>query len=155
VGTAQVSSRGGKYLTFQLSRQYFAVRSESVRHILPAGGVHVVPDRLPALYGFIPSSGRMIPVLDIRQQFGLEARPIPSGASVLVLSLDVHCPLSLVGLLADKLSEVVEFRAIEIRASVAQLRIEGRPYGRPKTLLQLEELLPPDYWAELRSLVLE
>jgi chemotaxis signal transduction protein len=154
VPTAEVSARAGKYLTFQLSRQYFAIRSECVRLILPAMDVRPLPGRLPSLYGCVASSGRMIPVLDIRAQLGLDTRAVRAGASVLVISLDVSCPVALAGLVADKLSEVVDFRSFEIRGSTAQLRLEGRPYGRPKTLLQPEELLSSDAWEELRSLSL-
>ncbi len=152
--TGEVSARAGKYVTFQLSRQYFAIRSECVRHILPAIDIRVLPGRLPSLYGCVASSGRMIPVLDIREQLGLHVRPLRPGASILVISLDRSCPVGLAGLLADKLSEIVEFRAGEIRGSTAQLRIEGRPYGRPKTLLELEELVSLDHWAKLRSMAL-
>ncbi len=149
--TAEISTRGGKYLTFQLSRQYFAIRSEGVRHILPAADIRVFPGRLPLLYGHVASSGRLIPVVDIRGQLGLDAASVRSGASVLVVGLDLSYPIGLIGLLVDKLSEVVEFRPAEIRGSTAQLRIDGRPYGRPKTVVELEGILSPDFLEQLSS----
>jgi chemotaxis signal transduction protein len=154
VATAQVITRAGKYLTFQLSRQYFAIRSDSVRHILPISDVRVIPDRLPYLYGSVAANGRLIPVLDIREQLQLNTRPLRPTACVVVVALGCNCPVSLAGIVSDKLSEVVDLRVVEIRGSVAQQRIQGRPYGRPKTLLEPEDLLTADQWVEVRSMML-
>lgn len=151
---AEVTTRAGRYITFQLSRQYFAIPSDRVRQILPASDVRTTDDRVPYLYGAIPANGRMIPVLDIRQKLGLGARPTRPSACVLVVNLHGNCPVKVVGMVADKLSEVVEYRASEIRGSTAQQRVEGRPYGRPKTLLDPEQLLKPLEWTKIHSVVL-
>jgi chemotaxis signal transduction protein len=111
-------------------------------------------ERMPCLAGAIGTNGRTIPVLDFRHRLGLNAKTIPTSACVLVIEMASECPMKRVGILADKLSEVVEFRASEIRGSTAQQRIEGRPYGRPKTLLEPEQLLRPGEWTKLRSAVL-
>ncbi len=113
-----------------------------------------MPGRLPFLYGCVAAGGRSAPVLNLNEQLGLGSRPPRAGSSVLVISLDVNCPVSLVGLMADRLSEVVEFRNGEIRGTTAQFRIQGRPYGRPKTLLQPEELLTQEQWIQLRAVML-
>jgi purine-binding chemotaxis protein CheW len=151
---ADVMNRAGRYITFQLSRQYFAILSDVVRQILPASDVRTMNQRVPYLCGTIPADGRLIPVLDIRQKFGLGPRPARPHACVLVVGLNGTCPVKLVGMVADKLSEVVEFRASEIRGSTAQQRIEGRPYGRPKTVLDPLDLLKPAEWAKLQSVAL-
>lgn len=154
MATAEVLTRAGKYLTFQLSRQYFAIRSDRVRHIVPATDVSVTPGRLPFVYGSVAANGRLIPVLDVREQLGLNVRPLRSNACVLIVALDGVGPVTLVGLIADKLSEIVDFRMTEIRGTVAQQRIQGRPYGRPKTVLEPNEVLTQSQWAELRSVIL-
>jgi purine-binding chemotaxis protein CheW len=154
VATAHLITRAGKYLTFQLSRQYFAIRSDTVRHIVPASDVHVIPDRLPFFYGTAATNGRLIPVLDLRERLGLHTRPLRATACVVIIALGPACPVTLAGIIADKLSEVVDFRMVEIRGSIAQQRIQGRPYGRPKTLLEPEELLTQEEWAQLRSTML-
>jgi purine-binding chemotaxis protein CheW len=151
VATAHVITRAGKYLTFQLSRQYFAIRSDCVRHIVPASDMQVISGGPPYLYGSVGANGRLIPVLDPRERLGLSARPLRANACVVVVGLSPSCALSVVGIVADKLSEVVEFRPAEIRGSTAQQRIQGRPYGRPKTLLEPEDLLSAEEWAEVRS----
>ena len=154
MATAQVGARAGKYLTFQLSRQYFAIRSSCVRHILPVTDVRVIPDRLPFFYGSVAANGRLIPVLDIREQLQLNTRPLRPTACVVVVALGGNCPVSLAGILADKISELIDFRVIEIRGSIAQQRIQGRPYGRPKTVLDPEDVLTYEQWIEVRSMMM-
>ena len=154
MATAEIIPRAGKYLTFQLSRQYFAIRSECVRHILPAADIRPIPDRLPFLYGSVATNGRLIPVIDIRERLSLHSRTLRSNACVVVVALNPSCPVTIAGVIADKLSEVVDFRRSEIRGATAQQRIQGRPYGRPKTMLEAEDLLTRDQWEQLRSIVL-
>ncbi len=154
MATAHLITRAGKYLTFQLARQYFAIRSDIVRHIVPASDVRVTPDRMPYFYGTAATNGRLIPVLDFRERLSLPTRPLRATACVVILALGPGCPVSLAGILADKLSEVIDFRMVEIRGSIAQQRIQGRPYGRPKTLLEPEEILSTEEWAQVRSMML-
>jgi hypothetical protein len=59
--------------------------------------------------------------------------------------------MRMVGLLVDKLSEVVELRDSEFRGNIVQQRIGGRPYGRPKNLVELETLLDPADWESIRA----
>lgn len=150
MATAQLIPRAGKYLTFQLSRQYFAIRSDCVRHILPVSSIRRIPDRLPFLYGAVPTGGCAIPVIDIRERLHLPSRNLRPTACVVTVALSPGCPVSVVGVLADKLSEVIDFRMTEIRGSIAQQRIQGRPYGRPKTMLDTEDLLTREQWEQLR-----
>ncbi len=146
---AEVQSRAGKYVTFQLSRQYFAIRSDRVRQILPVADVRPAQQSVPFLQGSVAANGRLIPVVDVRDRLAVNVRPFRSTASVLVIALDGNCPLSSVGVIADKLSEVVDFRDSDIRGNTAQQHMQGRAYGRPKTLVELETLLTREDWALL------
>jgi chemotaxis signal transduction protein len=149
--TYPAESRDCQYITFQLSRQYFAMRSDRVRQILPITDLRAVKSDVPHLIGTIASNGRLIPVLDLRDRLALNVRPARTSGSVLVIALEEPVPLSVVGLLVDKLSEVVEVRDSEIRGNVVQQRVGGRPYGRPKTLVELEMLLEESDWERIRA----
>lgn len=151
---ASIHSRAGKYVTFQLSRHYFAIRSECVRQILPLADVRGTTQRAPFLYGAAGTNGRLIPVLDVRERLALNARPPRPNGSVLVIVPDGSCPLMSVGLVVDKLNDVVDIRENEIRGNVAQVRVGGRPYGRPKTVLEVEGLLDPREWEAIRQALL-
>lgn len=147
-------TRDRQYVTFQLSRQYFAIRSDRVRQILPTTDLRAPAHAAPYLVGTVPSNGRLIPVLDLRDRLAMNVRPARPHGSVLVVSLDESIPLGVVGLVADKLSEVVEVRDRDVRGSIIQQRIGGRPYGRPKTVINLETLLETAEWAQIRAAAL-
>lgn len=151
---AEVDNRAGKYVTFQLSRQYYAIRSDRVKQILPMSDVRQVPQTVPFLAGAVGCNGRLIPVVDLRERLASEVKPPRPSGSVLVVSLNSGCPLTLAGVIADKLSEVVNLKESEIRGNIAQMRIDGRPYGRPKTVIEVESLLQFEEWARIRSVLL-
>jgi purine-binding chemotaxis protein CheW len=141
-------------LTFQLSRQYFAVRSDRVRQILPASDIREVRDCRPYLQGSIATNGRLVPVVDVRERLAQNAVRLGTDASVLIMSTADNCPLGVIGVIADKLSQVIEFQDSEIRGTTAQRRIDGRPFGRPKTIIELDRLLTAEEWAYLQSVCL-
>ena len=147
----KADNRDSQYITFQLSRQYFAIRSDRVRQILPTTDLREPTQPVPYLVGAIPSNGRMIPVVDMRDRLTLNAHPPKNGGSVLVVELDPANQISIVGLLVDKLSEVVVLRPGDIRGSTIHQRVGGRPYGRPKTLVDLDTLLQPAEWERIRT----
>jgi purine-binding chemotaxis protein CheW len=141
-----VQSRAGKYVTFQLSRQYFAIRSDRVRQIVPAKAIRPASGGIPYVRGSVGANGRLIPVVDVRDRVAAMVQPVRAGASVLIVSLDGDCPIGMVGLIVDRLSEVVDLRETDIHGNLAQQHLHGRPYGRPRVLLEPETLLTREDW---------
>ena len=93
--TAPVTARAGKYVTFQLSRQYFAIRSDRVRQILPISDVRKTAQlSVPFLYGSVGANGRLIPVIDIRDRLGL---PVVRQSSTCVIVVTPEAPSSAAG----------------------------------------------------------
>ena len=107
----------GSYLTFQLGRQYFAVESRKVRAVVARRDANM-------------------PVVDVRARLGLPRNT--NGGAAWALVLGVHNRA--VGIEADSLSEILDVRERDIRNGVIQLRLNGRPYGRPKTLFDPDRL---------------
>jgi chemotaxis signal transduction protein len=103
--------------------------------------------RISCLRGSVGANGRLIPVVDVRDRLTANIQPAPSGASVLILSLDGDCPIGTVGLIVDRLSEVVDLRETDIHGNLVQQHLHGRPYGRPKVLIELETLLTREDWS--------
>src|SRR5437899_1120501 len=132
-----VPARAGKYVTFQISRQYFAVEAARVRQVAPVRDLVPLEPTLPSVRGALLVRGRKIPVLDIRDRLGLEGRASHAGNSVILLDTGSVSGLAVVGIIADRLTDVLEFRDRDFRDRVIQQRNSGRPYGRPKTLLDI------------------
>jgi len=113
-----VRSVEGQYVTLGLGAEVFAVPVSMVREILDFQSPFGIPDGPSYMLGLIDVRGRATPLIDLRLKLGLPAvDPTPITR---ILVLDVILPdrtLSL-GMVADRVLEVVTF---------AQKDIEGAP----------------------------
>ena len=71
LASSPVVLQAGKYLTFQLSRQYFETRSDCVLHIVPASHIRVISGGPPHLCGSVDANARLIAVVHVREHLGL------------------------------------------------------------------------------------
>src|SRR5580658_10299417 len=63
--------RAGKYLTFILGREEFAILVLKVREIMGIQDITAVPQTPSYVKGVINLRGKVIPVVDLRLKFGL------------------------------------------------------------------------------------
>jgi purine-binding chemotaxis protein CheW len=147
-----IASRAGKYVTFQLSRHYFAIEARRVRQVMPAKEVHPIEHPLPFVRGALIIKGRRVPVVDVRDRLGLRDRGSHPRSSVVLVDIPDVCGVPYLGIVADRMTDVLEFRDRDIRDNVVQLPPYGRPYGRPKTLLNVDLLLSAEEWESLKSI---
>ena len=71
-------------MSFELSGSHFALTSTVVREIVRAVSIAPLPKAPPIIEGVINVRGTLVPVLDIRQRFGLAAAPLtPSDHLIL------------------------------------------------------------------------
>ena len=145
-------TRAGKYIAFPIARRYFTVEAHRVRTVVPANTMEPGDHGIDFIQGLVRVNGREFPVLDVKSRLGVaEHKPRPRG-SVLVVEVGVRGSGLCIGLVADKLIEVLDVREREIRGNVVQLRSNGRPYGRPKMLLDLEHFVTKEELACLQTL---
>ena len=67
----KVEQRAGKYLTFQLGNEEFAIQVLCVREIMGVQEITAVPQTPGYVKGVINLRGKVIPVVDLRLKFGL------------------------------------------------------------------------------------
>jgi len=99
----------GKFLTFTLGDQCFAVDVARVEVVLEPMPITRVPKAPPHLRGVINYRGSVIPVADIRTRFG-EGRGNPNS-SIIVLQLKYGQDDITIGMLADSVNEVIDIDA--------------------------------------------
>ena len=68
---AAADGRAGKYLTFILGREEFAIRVLKVREIMGIQDITAVPQTPSYVKGVINLRGKVIPVVDLRLKFCL------------------------------------------------------------------------------------
>jgi purine-binding chemotaxis protein CheW len=103
-----------QFVTLGIDQEVFGVPVESVLEILDMRPVFRVPEAPHYLLGLIDLRGRSIPVLDLRAKLGLPATPATEMTRILVLEVEVAGRSLVLGLVADRVFEVLPLRADEI-----------------------------------------
>jgi purine-binding chemotaxis protein CheW len=103
-----------QFVTLGIDQEVFGVPVESVLEILDMRSIFRVPEAPHYLVGLIDLRGRSIPVLDLRAKLGLPAMPTTETTRILVLEVEVAGRKLVLGLVADRVIEVLAFSADDI-----------------------------------------
>ncbi len=175
-GAATATPRGGKYLTFYLADEEYGVEILKVQEIIGLQPITRVP-RTPAfIRGVINLRGKVIPIVDLRERFGMtsieaslaglsEAEVAAAEAVRCIIVVQVAGPSGQtvpIGIVVDRVSEVSAIGDDDIEDAPsfgAGVRTEyllglGKTratdgQGRVKLLLDIDRVLDP---AELEAL---
>ena len=105
-----------QFVTLGLGAEVFAVPVEFVREILDYTPPFAIPEGPPYLLGLTDVRGRATPTLDLRLKLGLTAVEPTLTTRVLVLDVPVDGRFLSLGLVADRVIEVVAFEADQVEA---------------------------------------
>jgi purine-binding chemotaxis protein CheW len=92
----------------------FGVAVESVLEILDMRPIFRVPEAPHYLLGLIDLRGRSVPVLDLRAKLGLPTVAATEMTRILVLEVEVAGRALVLGLVADRVFEVMALKADDI-----------------------------------------
>ena len=155
--TASPEPRAGKYLTFQLANEEFGIRVLKVREIMGLLDITAVPQTPAHIKGVINLRGKVVPVIDLRLKFGLEAAPYTQRTCIIVTQIQGESGSILMGIVVDGVSEVLNLTAQEIEdtpdfgeaISGRYLLGMAKAKGKVKILLDIDRVLNAQ---ELRGL---
>jgi len=106
----EAGALAGKYLTFVLGREEYGLEILKVREIMGIVEITGMP-QLPAyVKGVINLRGTVIPIVDLRLKFGLLEAEYTKETCIIV----VHLGESLIGIVVDTVSEVINIAEKEI-----------------------------------------
>jgi len=109
-------SRSGKFLTFKLGEETYAVEVLKIKEIIRMQRVTPVP-HLPAyMQGIINLRGKVIPVIDLRIKFGLESVEVTERTCVVVVQIILsgdNRPAP-VGMIVDAVEEVMNINEEQV-----------------------------------------
>ena len=97
---------------FRIGNETYGVRIGSVREIVRVPEITSVPNAPDAIEGVINLRGKIIPVMDLRKRFGIEAVQPDKKNRILVVELENK----LLGLIVSSASEVLKIPPSEIAA---------------------------------------
>lgn len=102
-------TRSGKFLTFKLGDETYAVEVLKIKEIIRMQRVTPVPHLPHYMQGIINLRGKVIPVIDLRIKFGLASAEATERTCVVVvqIKLSEDNRLAPVGMVVDAVEEVM------------------------------------------------
>ena len=108
------TGREGKYLTFSLAGEEYGIGILKVREIIGMMPVTPVPQTPDFVKGVINLRGKVIPVIDLRLRFGLDATAYTERTCIIVVEIHGETGSLPMGIVVDAVSEVLNIRAADI-----------------------------------------
>lgn len=141
-----------QYLGFRVAGEEYAVGLRSVKELVRFSTVTHVPSVPPYIRGVTNLRGKVVPVVDLAVRFGLAPSPITKWSCIVMVEVKVQDESSVVGLLADSVSQLIELPPSEIeappsfgtRAAPGFLEGMGRSGQKFVLLLHLDRVLNED-----------
>jgi chemotaxis signal transduction protein len=117
VGSADSKSKlnlEGKYLAFGLGGQEFGIDILKIKEIVGMQRVHAMPDMPGHMQGVINLRGKMIPVMNLKERFGMGTLQENSRNCIVVLETAGAKGRKLTGLAVETVSEVMAIKPTDI-----------------------------------------
>ncbi|MFZ5774121.1 MAG: chemotaxis protein CheW [Thermodesulfobacteriota bacterium] len=108
------ASREGKYLIFTLGRERYGIGILDVREIIGLMTIHELPQMPPFFKGVINLRDKVIPIMDMRAKFGMEAGEYDHRTCIIVVEVSGVSGSRLIGVVVDSVSEVANVREQEV-----------------------------------------
>jgi purine-binding chemotaxis protein CheW len=137
--------RGGKFLTFFLAGEEYGLEILKVQEIIGMMDITPVPRTPEDIRGVINLRGKVIPIVDLRLKFSMEAAERTSETCIIV----VEANRLQTGIVVDQVSEVLDIMAENVEdtpAFGADVRTDyilgiGKSEGHVKLLLDIDRVL--------------
>lgn len=104
----------GKYLTFKLAMEEYGLEILKVQEIIKMMDITRVPRTPDFVRGVINLRGKVIPVIDLRLKFGMEAKETTEKTCVIVVQVSRDNATVTTGIIVDEVSEVLDIASGEI-----------------------------------------
>jgi purine-binding chemotaxis protein CheW len=124
---AALAALAGKYMTFQLAQEVYGLQILRVREIIGLMDITRVPRAPPFVRGVINLRGRVIPVVDLRQKFGMPPVEATEQTVIIVVQVEAAGRSLTMGVLVDLVLEVLDVQAgaIEPAPDLGSAQIAG------------------------------
>jgi purine-binding chemotaxis protein CheW len=152
VSSASEVAQRQQYLVFTLAAGDYGVSILKVKEILQYEEITRVPSTPRSIRGVLNLRGSVVPVVDLAVKFGLSEAPVTKRTCVLVVETVLDGLSTVMGLVADAVSEVIELGADDIeeppsfgtRVRVDYLVGMGKVERKFVLLLDIEKVLSAD-----------
>ena len=158
---AKVSSenRAGKYLTFTMAEEDYGIGILKVKEIIGMQDITPVPQTPEFVKGVINLRGKVIPVVDLRLRFGIEATKYKERTYIIEVEIHGESGTVQIGIVVDSVSEVMNIKEEEIedtptfgtRLDTDYILGMAKMEGAVKILLEIDRVLSGNDIAMLKE----
>ena len=142
-------NREGKYLTFILAGEEYGIGILKVKEIIGIMAITTVPQTPAYMKGVINLRGKVIPIVDLRLKFGMEATDYTEKTCIIVVEITNRSQKVMIGVLVDSVSEVLNIKGGDIEDSPnfgSRLNTDyilgmAKTGGKVKILLDIDKVL--------------
>jgi len=147
-----IADREGKYLTFTLADEEYGISIMKIQEIIGLMKITTIPRTPEFVKGVINLRGKVIPVVDLRLRFGMEAVDYTDRTCIIVVEIEGQAGTVLTGIAVDSVSEVLNIKGEDIEDTPTfgiKLNTEdilgvAKVEGRVKILLDIDRVLSAD-----------
>ncbi len=147
-----IADREGKYLTFTLADEEYIISIMKIQEIIGLMKITTIPRTPEFVKGVINLRGKVIPVVDLRLRFGMEAVDYTDRTCIIVVEIEGQAGTVLTGIAVDSGSEVLNIKGEDIEDTPTfgiKLNTEDilgmtKVEGRVKILLDIDRVLSAD-----------
>ena len=144
-----MADKEGKYLTFSLAGEEYGIGILKVKEIIGMMPITIVPQTPDYIKGVINLRGKVIPVIDLRLKFSMDAAEFTERTCIIVVEIAAVGRTILMGIVVDSVSEVLNIKAADIESTPsfgAKLNTEyilgmAKASGSIKILLDIDKIL--------------
>lgn len=156
-----VSSTGvEQFLTFEIADEAYGVEILKVQEIRGWEPVRAIPNTPEYIKGALNLRGAIVPIIDLRERFQMEETDYSPTTVVVVLCIETKKGRSVIGVVADGVSDVLDVNLDDIKAAPnLGAKIDTRYMrgmyvikDRMVLLLNIDKLLDPDEFEGLEAL---
>ncbi len=144
-----VTEREGKYLTFSMAKEEYGIGILKIKEIIGMMAITPVPKTPEFVKGAINLRGKVIPVVDLRLKFGMDAIDYTDRTCIIVVEIAVQAGTVQIGIVVDAVSEVLNIKGDEVEDTPTfgtKLNTEyilgmAKMEGSVKILLDIDQVL--------------
>ena len=100
-------AKSNKFVTFQLAAEDYGIQVTNVKEIVGMLRITQIPGMPGFVRGVVNLRGKVIPVIDLRRRFDMEAKEYDVRTPIIVVELEDRQGTSLIGMVVDSVSEVL------------------------------------------------
>jgi purine-binding chemotaxis protein CheW len=149
----------GKYLTFTLAEEEYGIGILKIKEIIGMMPITSVPQTPDFVKGVINLRGKVIPVMDLRLKFGMEAIDYTERTCIIVVEIKGKTGTVRIGIVVDSVSEVLNIKGEDIEpAPTFGTRLDteyilgmAKIGGGVKILLDIDKVLTSDEMGALEA----